>query len=339
MEYERMRRSWKSAPTGPASVRAAAASGAIALALIVGRAGAELPVTPIPEDPVLPALADVIVSAPEPRYVAPTRRDSIGRIWAPVLINGHGPFRLVLDTGATHSAVIARVADSLGVVRREAGIELRGVTGHATVPVIPVESLVIGDMVIEPAMLPIVTDALGGAEGILGTEGLFDKRIFIDFRHDRISIMRSHGERAMPGFITVPVVIEKPNLLVVNARVGTIQTKAIIDTGGQSTIANTALKLAIMRHRDRGQGHADEVTGATLDVQSGTRLAVPVIALGGTLIRGASVTFGDMYIFEHWKMTDQPTMLVGMDVLGLLDVLIIDYRRKELQMQMRTSPL
>ena len=27
---------------------------------------------------------EVIVSAPQPRYVAPTQRDRIGRIWAPV---------------------------------------------------------------------------------------------------------------------------------------------------------------------------------------------------------------------------------------------------------------
>ena len=33
-------------------------------------------------------LADVMVEAPEPRYVAPTMRDQIGRIWAPVRING-----------------------------------------------------------------------------------------------------------------------------------------------------------------------------------------------------------------------------------------------------------
>src|SRR6185312_5126279 len=43
---------------------------------------------------------EVSVVAPEPRYVAPTLRDRIGRIWAPVLIDGRGPFRLVLDTGA-----------------------------------------------------------------------------------------------------------------------------------------------------------------------------------------------------------------------------------------------
>src|SRR5580698_9908201 len=60
-------------------------------------------------------LADIMVEAPEPRYVSPTRRDQIGRIWAPVMINGHGPFRLVLDTGASHSAVTSLVALALGI--------------------------------------------------------------------------------------------------------------------------------------------------------------------------------------------------------------------------------
>jgi hypothetical protein len=30
-------------------------------------------------------------------------------------------------------------------------------------------------------------------------------------------------------------------------------------------------------------------------------------------------------------------MLIGMDVLGLLDTLVIDYRRRELQMKLRRS--
>ena len=51
-------------------------------------------------DPSVPPLETVVVSAPEPRYVAPTLRDRIGRIWAPVYLIDKGPFRLVLDTGA-----------------------------------------------------------------------------------------------------------------------------------------------------------------------------------------------------------------------------------------------
>ena len=45
---------------------------------------------------------------------------------------------------------------------------------------------------------------LGGAEGVLGSEGLKNKRIFIDFRHDKIAITYSRDERSPHGFITVP---------------------------------------------------------------------------------------------------------------------------------------
>src|SRR3977135_1494394 len=60
-------------------------------------------------------LTEIVIEPPEPRYVAPTRRDHIGRIWAPVFINGKGPFRLVLDTGASRSGVTAGVASALGM--------------------------------------------------------------------------------------------------------------------------------------------------------------------------------------------------------------------------------
>jgi hypothetical protein len=33
-----------------------------------------------------------------------------------------------------------------------------------------------------------------------------------------------------------------------------------------------------------------------------------------------------LHIFDHWKLTKEPAVLIGMDVLGLLDTLIIDYR-------------
>jgi hypothetical protein len=36
-------------------------------------------------------------------------------------------------------------------------------------------------------------------------------------------------------------------------------------------------------------------------------------------------------------MTQEPAMLIGMDVLGLLDTLVIDYRRKELQLKLPRS--
>ena len=162
---------------------------------------------PLPAPPSTPpppaSVEEVVVSAPEPRYVAPTTRDRIGRIWAPVLINGKGPYRLVLDTGASRSAITSRVAERLGVPITADAVRLRGVTGsnrlrgeggHARV------RRAAG----RETRLPIVADAFGGADGVFGGEGLRDKRIVIEFRNDRISIARSHREPARPGYSVVP---------------------------------------------------------------------------------------------------------------------------------------
>ena len=93
------------------------------------------------------ALEELAVTAEEPRFVAPTRHDRIGRIWAPVHINGQGPFRLVLDTGASHSALTPRLAETLGIPLDSGHtVMLRGATGSLPVPMVPVETLEVGDL-------------------------------------------------------------------------------------------------------------------------------------------------------------------------------------------------
>lgn len=280
------------------------------------------------------ALTEIVVEGRGPRFVAPTRRDSIGRIWAPAFINGRGPFRLVLDTGATQSAVTAQVAAILGIPPADSPtMMLRGVTGSALVATIRVASLTVGDLELDGPLLPIVPDALGGAEGILGTKGMANKRISIDFRHDRIDIVYSHGERAGFGFETVPFKSMGEELVVVSAMVGGVRTKAIIDTGGQLTLANLALRDALSNSWSRHHGKPNKFAGATMETQEGEILATPAIELGKVRIMDYGVTYADAYIFSHWHLTQEPAILIGMDCLGLVDNLIIDFRRHELQIR------
>ncbi len=181
--------------------------------------------------------------------------------------------------------------------------------------------------------MPIVADAFGGAEGLLGTDGLADKRIHIDFRKDFIEIARSRNKRAEFGFIAIPLRKDAGRLLVIRAKVAGVEARAIIDTGAQSTIANEALRSAIARRYTRKPPTRDEIVGATGQMQLGDGFPLSPITIGSIEIHDAHVTFGDMHIFSHWKFTEQPAVLIGMDVLGLLDTLIIDYKRQELQVK------
>lgn len=274
----------------------------------------------------------VIVEAPEPQWVVPTRRDRIGRIWAPVMIDGKGPFRLAFDTGATRSAITIATAETLGLTPNTARpVRLRGVTGTSIVPTIRAESFQVGDLLLKPLTLPVLVDAFGDADGILGTEGFGDRRVRIEFRHDRIVISRSHGERAGAGLLAIPF-DRSHNLPIVDARMGGVAVKALIDTGAQVTIGNLALRDALRKRRDTETPTTDVIVGITLDEQTGEGRKAPPIVLGGLLIRSPRITFADMLIFEHWRLTGKPAVLIGMDALGLLDTLIIDYRRRELQL-------
>ena len=102
-----------------------------------------------------------------------------------------------------------------------------------------------------------------------------------------------------------------------------------------ASVGNVALQTALRRQIQRNSRGQDQVTGATGDVQLGIGARISPIVIGDLSIRQAHITFGDMHIFEHWGMVDEPALLIGMDILGLLDTLVIDYRRMELHIKRR----
>ena len=282
------------------------------------------------------SVEEVVVSAPEPRYVAPTTRDRIGRIWAPVLINGKGPYRLVLDTGATRSAITRPVAEELGVPIHENAVRLRGATGSSLAPAVKVQTLEVGELLIKGTTLPIVADAFGGAQGVLGGEGLGDKRIVIEFRKDRISIRRSKREPATAGYSVVPFRHGLRRGMRIDVMVGRVKATGLIDSGAQVTVGNSALRKALARSQSGSDVPQDEIVGVTEHVQAADTLRIPGIVAGELIVRNAQIKFSDLHIFDYWNLESEPALMIGMDVLGMLDTLVIDYRLG--QLQIRTRP-
>jgi predicted aspartyl protease len=310
-----------------------------ALGLLSLTAGSALPASP---DAATAAAADDVVLteihviALEPRYAAPTTRDRIGRVWVPVHIDGSGPFRLVLDTGAQRSAILPKVAQLLGLpLDRSPPVRLHGITGTAIAPTVDIGYLTVGDLIIPSGRLTVVADAFGGAEGLLGVDGLQDRRIRIDFRADQVDITRSNNRRATSDFIAIPFLPDTRELLAVRAEVGGVVVRAIIDTGAQTTMGNEALRTALRRQLARAGLGVDEIQGATGDIQTGLGARVSPIRLGNLQVRDAHVTFGDLHIFDMWELSDTPALVIGMDILGLVDTLVIDYGRKELHIKPR----
>lgn len=287
-----------------------------------------------PEQATTPSIEEVLVEAQEPLYAAPTLRDRIGRVWVPVKINGKGPFRLVLDTGATNSAILNPVVDALGLtISSNERSWLQGVTGNAIVPHVMADSMEVGDLLINRTKLVVVPDVFGGAQGVLGTQGLMDKRIFIDFRRDVVEIVYARGKSRPAGVSVTKFELGRGRLAELDLMVGGVRTRAIIDTGAQQTIGNDRLRDALLLRKRDSQDSS--VIGVTLDVSYGQRIRVPPVVIGDVQVRNLYITFGEMPIFAHWKLTRDPAMLIGMDIIGTLETFAIDYPRRELYMRPR----
>jgi predicted aspartyl protease len=289
-----------------------------------------------PLDTVLPEAVEPGSSAPlgsDPLlFASPTTRDHIGRVVVPVMVNGQGPFRFIVDTGANHSTISPRLARELGLKpAEEASIILDGITGTAQVSFVTVDRLQAGELTIEGTDLPVVwASVMAGADGILGAAGLTEKSLLIDFQRNRVAIshrvdaevrantIRIHGLRLTPGLITLA------------ALVGGVPVRAVIDTGAERTLGNLALRDALRARRLHGvMAQMTSVYGATKEVELGEILIAPQIVIDSLRINDVAVVFGEFHIFKVWGMQDQPAMIIGMDVLGTVASLSIDFKNQD----------
>lgn len=316
----------RTAPSFRASVRALCAGG---IATFAATAGASPESVPAGEAPPPPA---AIVEEHGPEFATPTTLDRAGRIVAPVEINGRGPFRFILDTGANRSAMSEATAKALGLVADEdSKVSVHGITGSAVLPAVKVETFRAGELVFERQRLPVLPSAVfGGADGILGIDVLQSARVEVDFDLDTVTIRRSSGARAPAGYLVVRAKLKHGGLLLVDGKVGKVPVKAILDTGAERSLGNEALREAlVLRARDPQEGVATTVIGATPQLAEGTSFVAPAIAVGGARLTNLTVTFSDLHVFKIWSLLDEPALLIGMDLLGTMQHFVVDYRRRE----------
>jgi predicted aspartyl protease len=276
------------------------------------------------------ALADA-----EPLFAAPTRLDRIGRVMTHVMINGKGPFKFVIDTGASRSTLAPHLARSLGLQQASGrNVMLNGVTGAAEVPTVKVDSIEIGALRFEKQDLPVIfTSIMGNADGILGVAGFHDQRIDVDFKRDRVQVLASNGKRPHFSMVTARAQRNDSGLMILDVRVGRrIKAKAVIDTGAERTLGNLALQTAMNKGKKRHDPVSAIVHGATPDIADGEVQEIKEASIGDMKLSNLEVIFSDFHVFKLWGLDKEPAMLIGMDMLGVLERLVIDYRRNEVSM-------
>jgi predicted aspartyl protease len=271
--------------------------------------------------------------APGPQFAVPASRDSTGRIAVPVTINGQGPFRFLLDTGANRSALTSRVATQLGLTLSERdAMVVQGVNGRVPARVALIASLQLGAVGVGAQRLPVLDgDVFAGLDGSLGADLLANLRVTADFQHDQVGISADHPAPDPYHFGVVRARKVSGWLLEADGHAGSTRLQMVIDTGSSQTLGNGALYRALTGHT---LAHAHELHVAVIDATQtagqGTTLSVSPIVLGDLMIQNTSVTFGDFPVFAVWGLEDTPALLLGMNVFGTLRGLTIDYQRREL---------
>lgn len=265
-------------------------------------------------------------------FASPTTHDHIGRVVVPVTINGRGPFRFIVDTGANHSTISPGLARELGLKPAEVpSIILDGITGTAQVSFVTIDRLQAGELTIESTALPVVwAPVMAGADGILGAAGITEKSLLIDFQRNRVTISRGVEAAIRANTMKIHAVRVAGGLMTLDTRIGGVAVRAVIDTGAERTLGNLALRNALRARRSHGVlAMMTTVYGTTQDTEAGEIQIVPPLVIDSLRITDVAMVFGDFHIFSVWGMHDRPAMIIGMDVLGTVASLAIDFKNQD----------
>ncbi|MBX9747562.1 MAG: aspartyl protease family protein [Hyphomonadaceae bacterium] len=274
------------------------------------------------------------VSAPADETIAdaaagPTRVDRAGRVVAPVYVNGEGPFRFIVDTGANRSVISARLAERLGLVSSGEAL-VHSVHGSAPAPLVRVDALRYGALNFPGGEIPILGGSvMAGEHGLLGVDGMAGRRLLLDFRRGCIEIEPSREARRLRGngWTSIRGELRFGHLVVVRARTEAMTVNVLIDTGSDTSLANTALLRAVNVRRGQPPTFAERVVSATESGALSDAVVLRRIAISDLEVENVVAYVGDYHIFSLWGLMDEPTLLLGMDVIARADAMAIDYGR------------
>jgi len=278
-------------------------------------------------------------------YTESTRHDELKRIVMPVMINEQGPFYFLLDTGATRTVMTQSTATRLTLpTDGQHRVAIRSLSNVIRVPTVIIQSLKVGTLQSNQLRMPVLSGSvLEGVDGILGVDILGNTKILADFSNNQIRITSANGMPTDATRDAIPFNQEGRRPIMMDVYVGHIRTRALIDTGCAHTLGNFAL-LKVLQKQARGklETRPIEVTDATDTDQPAEVAILSSIVMGSPTagyfnISVLPVSFGKYAVFDTWGVSNRPALLIGMDVLSKFDQLTIDYRRKELQVNLASG--
>jgi hypothetical protein len=256
------------------------------------------------------------------------------RLSVEVMVNGTGPYRFIVDSGADTSVVGLKIARALELPLGTPAI-LNATTSRDIVDRVRVAELQLGPSTIRNLQLPALREDDLGGEGMIGIDALVQQRLMMDFEKRLIKVEDARiPERRYPGEIVVTARRQRGQLILTHVRAAGLPLDAVIDTGTQITIGNLALRDKLIRgNRDKFVTiQVIGVTGVTMDVQV-ARIAE--LQLGPITISDVPMAFADLPPFKRFGLSQEPALLLGTDLLETFRRVSLDFRARKVRFQLR----
>ncbi len=258
------------------------------------------------------------------------------RMYIDARVNGRGPFRFLVDSGADRSVIGTGLARRLGLPA-ESTVRLQGMAGSADVGTVYVEELRLGTSKLSGLVTPALPERYLGAAGLIGIDALAEQRLKLDFDARSVTIedRRQPATAREDGEIIVTARRRKGQLILTQASVGFTNVYAVIDTGTDITVGNAALERRVFG--GRRPPAPQYVTLVSVTGQSFVaRLAtLPEMRIGGVLLKNVTMAFADAPPFALFGLDKDPAMLLGTDVLKSFKRLSLDFGARKVRFTLR----
>lgn len=256
------------------------------------------------------------------------------RLSVDVLVNGRGPYRFVVDSGADTSVVGLRIARDLQLPLGTPAI-LNGTTSRNLVDRVKVDELTLGPSTIRNLQLPALRESDVGGDGLIGIDVLVRQRLMMDF--DKRLIKVEDATRPLkysPGDIVITARRQRGQLILTEVRAAGLRLDAVIDTGSEITIGNLALRDRLIRNNPDKFWTVDAtgVTGVTVKLQMAR---IDELQLGPVMLRDVPIAFADVPPFKLFGLSDAPALLLGTDIMGTFKRVSLDFRARKVRFQLR----
>jgi predicted aspartyl protease len=218
------------------------------------------------------------VEAPAtPSPIRLQRMPLLNFLFAEVMVNGKGPYRFIVDTGATQTVLSEKIVGTLGLKKISTNV-MYGLGGEGKIesPIYRADSVKVGDVAIKNVPLGTMSNPLLDLvmDGILAPSMLSDFTLTIDYPASQIELSR---KRPTMG-TAIPAWFFSGLLLVPSQVNGKFSGNFLIDTGADGTLLSHSMANNLGVNKDTPGAALNLPIGGVGGLEDGI-LLVPAVTL------------------------------------------------------------